>query len=241
MELAKAIPPSLLAYNDVYEDDMLFRETVADILESLDVDSSPKQFGIGVDLVKDAVGRDVAKLHAMFDVVHARIVKRWSWATGPAIDFYRLVFLKVDMSILEDNESEVQAKSGVAKAADHIVRRCVTELDIHDDWNSAQVRCETHFVLKAFKNDNSFITAQDAFCSLLSMAESWNILVNSNNITVFAKCFRNTVSKIQLFGLQDKLKVVSERIRELPNQTQLYDEQLQTIRGVLEEFTPGAA
>ncbi|KAH7091993.1 hypothetical protein FB567DRAFT_228215 [Paraphoma chrysanthemicola] len=172
----------------------------------------------------------------MFDDVHEQIIKRWNWATGPAIEFYRLVSLKLDMSILYDDDFDPQAKSGIAKAGDYIIHKCVDELGKHDDWNSLRIRCVIDFVLKAFEKGSNLITAQQVSHLLLKMVESWNILVNSTNIIVFADFFRDTVSDIQTFGLYDELKLILGRIKALPKQMTLNDEQLQTISGVLDEF-----
>ncbi|KAF2029225.1 hypothetical protein EK21DRAFT_113119 [Setomelanomma holmii] len=215
---------SLSLAENVYEDTFEFHETTRMILAGLDVDSSDAELESCVNLVIEAVGRDPAKLLAVFDIVHEKVIDKWSWATGPAINFYKLFFSRVDMTIVEYDEFGPNTESGIDAAVNHIINKCAEEIYANDDWASVQVRSMTGFVLEALKQGGNLISTS-AVASLLEwMVESWNILVNSDNMNVFANFLRSAIPELQQVNSEGGLQAVFTGIRDLPRQAELCDD-----------------
>lgn len=80
--------PVISLPTDIVEEDFEFRDTARIIPENLDRHSSAEQYRSCVNIAVEAVGKDPLRLFAFIDVVHDKILNKWSWATGPAIDIY---------------------------------------------------------------------------------------------------------------------------------------------------------
>jgi hypothetical protein len=75
--------------DDIYSDDQEFRDLLREALEIIDSESGQLVYDTAAGMVVEAIGRDAIKLHALIDVVHAKIVNRRAWAFVAAVKFYR--------------------------------------------------------------------------------------------------------------------------------------------------------
>ena len=67
--------------NDVYQEQFDFTELIRDVVDSVDSQIPDSTVQAQVQLLLALVGRDLLKLHALVNVVNAKIVSQSSWAT----------------------------------------------------------------------------------------------------------------------------------------------------------------
>jgi hypothetical protein len=88
--VAKDIASAPVTLTDnVYEQEFEFRGTVRMVCDMIDGKSSEETVRTAVEIAKDAVGSDPAKLYGLFDVVQDKAMSQWDWASSGAVTFYK--------------------------------------------------------------------------------------------------------------------------------------------------------
>ena len=66
---------------DVYQEQFDFTELIRDVVDSVDSQTPDSTVQGQVELLLALVGRDLLKLHALVNVINAKIVSQSSWAS----------------------------------------------------------------------------------------------------------------------------------------------------------------
>ncbi|KAI4921238.1 uncharacterized protein J4E92_008227 [Alternaria infectoria] len=177
--------------NDVYQEQFDFTELIRDVVDSVDSQTPDSTVQAQVQLLLALVGRDLLKLHALINVVNAKIVSQSSWATV-GVKLYRALFDTID----PDLELEVvNGKSIVgADIAGKYILEAAGEFIARPIWEpgSVNVLDFSLSLLRAFSvGQRGSAIAVNVGCGLLEkMATSLYLPFHNNYDTFFPFAYK---------------------------------------------------
>jgi hypothetical protein len=89
MTLTQVAPPLPALNDDVYTDSFEFWQIARDTIDVRDGSSSKATFVYVCEALIATIGRDIAKVFALYDVIQDLVVHRRDWAMVTAVKLYR--------------------------------------------------------------------------------------------------------------------------------------------------------
>lgn len=199
------------------DDDREFRELVRFAIHSLEGDSPSQMYKMAAAVVREAVGRDSAKLYALIDVVHGRISNpkylgyyernqilqvssRPTYVPSFTLTLYvpsdRTFFTALDLEFINGDNPTNCTATGDEVVLRTITEKCVDQLDRHSDWSVAPSCFAIEFVEEVFREGVSLISDTAVSNVITRMTES-HYLFFDKNLDMLLNLIVRVVPRIQ--------------------------------------------